>query len=406
VNARPHWNGCLTPVTRRMALLLLLALHATAALANGVPAFSNKEIGFDRKPPNNPEFSRPRADVLGAIKTVGVMPVDAGNVGAIPGLAEAVARMEAELVARLTAAGFKVVPPAEIRRSREVAAAASEGAFDPMTGKADPWRMEQYQQHLWKDYRSRNAVDGYVMSAIVVRQATESAGGSVWDGVTDSTTGLGPIANFVSGSKRQMAVMPAVSLAVWLTDRDFRAQYSAAGGLHLLMYLRKQSGSPVDYVEVAVGPEMFGEQRVTRAMDIIFEPIMKSATELALERVEGKKKKPRYSLKYAPALGDRAPDGSEFISPADFRAGYKSVLVAPLQWSNPARDGAAADGFEKLIVEKVTALGKTVIPPQRLLDALKPYAQSPQPLYDTRTGSVDRTAFETIRTAAFVDLAR
>jgi hypothetical protein len=171
------------------------------------------------------------------------------------------------------------------------------------------------------------------------------------------------------------------------------------------MYLRKPPGAPVDYVEVAVGPELLSEQRVARAMDILFERIVKSMAQIEAEKKQ-RKPAPRYSLSYAPALGDRAPDGSQFITPAEFRTKYKNIVQAPLQWSSPANKGELAKEFEKLLAQKVSALGKTVIPPERLMEALLQQIKESTEPFDARSGRVNKTAFETLKTAALAELGR
>ncbi|HEY5754603.1 MAG TPA: hypothetical protein VIU34_02210 [Steroidobacter sp.] len=383
-------------------LSLVLALVQLPALAES-PPFSNKEIGFMEKMPKTSGFARLRTDVLGSIKTVGVMPMDGLMAAGIPGGPEALTRIEQEMVARLQEAGFKVVPPDELRASRETAAAAVGKLFDPITGEADELKLEQYQQSIWKDYRSRHQVDGYVFSALVTRSATESQGSSEWDGATDSTTGLGALANFMSGSKRQMAVVPALSVAVWLTDTNMNMQYLAAGGLHLLMYLRKPPGAPVDYVEVAPAPELFTEPRIMRAMDAIFDPIYKSTAQREAER---RKPGNRPTLKYAPALSDRAPDGTEFISATDFLNGYKRVLVMPLQWKSDARRGERTHAFERQLAERLTALDKAVIPPDRLVDAFAAEFNQPVERFNPRNGTFNPDSLQASRERAFASIER
>lgn len=381
-------------------LSLVLCLAQLPAFAESLP-FSNNEIGFKEKMPKTHGFQRPRTDVLGSIKVVGVMPVD-GQLGtSTPGVDEALTRIEQGVVARLQEAGFKVVPPDELRASRETAAAAVGTLYDPITGEADKLKLEQYQQLIWKDYRSRHQVDGFVMSALVPSSATENQGSSVWDGVTDSTTGQGALASFLSGSKRQMAVVPALSLAVWLTDTDLNMQYLASGGLHLLMYLRKPTGAPVDYVEVAAAPELLSQQRVARALDVIFDPIYKTEMQLRAER---RKLSSRPAFTYAPALSDRAPDGSEFISPTDFRNGYKRVLVMPVQWSSQARSGENPRRLERQLVDRLEKLDKEVIPPGRVLDAFEVEFSKPLERYNPRNGAFVQASLQAARERAFASI--
>jgi hypothetical protein len=389
-------------VARRWALIIALGLMQSAALAQ-TPPFSNKEIGFLEKRPKTFGFQRPRTDVMGSIKTVGVMPIDGQIAADIPGAAEVLTRVENEMVARLKEAGFNVVPPDELRASREAAATTVGAMFDPKTGAADELKLEQYQQLIWKDYRERHKVDGYVMSAIVVSPATENNGESGWDGVTDSTTGLGALANFMSGSKREMAILPAMSVAVWLTDPDFQVQYLASGGLHLMMYLRKPLGAPIDYVEVASAPEILDQPRVVRAMDVIFDPMYKSAKQIQEERRKGMH---RYALKYAPALGERAPDGSEFINAETFRANYPRIFVTPVQWSSDARGSNKVHALEQQLMDKLTKLDKAVVHPDRLLDALMAELQQAPDLYNPRNGTFVKAAFEATRARAFESIAR
>lgn len=388
---------------RGLALSLLsvvLGLIQLPALAES-PPFSNKEIGFNEKMPKTFGFARLRTDVLSSIKTVGVMPIDGQMATGTPGLNEGLTRIEQEMVKRLQEAGFKVVPPDELRVSRETAAAAVGNMFDPVTGEPDELKLEQYQQAIWKDYRSRHQVDGYVMSALVNRSATESQGSSEWDGATDSTTGLGALASFMSGSKRQMAVVPALSVGVWLTDTDMNMQYLAAGGLHLLMYLRKPQGAPVDYVEVAPAPELFAEPRIMRAMNAIFDPIYKSTAQREAER-----RKPGPSLKYAPALSDRAADGTEFITAADFRDRYKRILVMPLQWNSDARRSDKAQVFELQLGERLTTLGKTVIPQELLIDAFNAEFNKPIERFNPRNGAFNPDSLQASRERAFASIEK
>jgi hypothetical protein len=129
----------------------------------------------------------------------------------------------------------------------------------------------------------------------------------------------------------------------------------------------------------------------------------KSGKQIQDERRKGMH---RYTLKYAPALGERAADGSEFITAETFRASYPRIFVTPVQWSSDARSSDKVKALEQLLMDKLTKLDKTVVHPDKLLDALMAELQQAPDLYNPRNGTFVKAAFEATRARAFDSIAR
>ena len=139
---------------------------------------------------------------------------------------------EAYVTDELTRAGFRVVPAAVTQNIGRQESERIGGAFDPVTGQANPDKIKQLQEFTYKELAAKQQVDAVLFTRLMVVKATFTSPWAHWDGVDENceTTDFGT--RFLSGI--HTGTMPALSFVVTLSDMNKATLYGNRGGLQLL----------------------------------------------------------------------------------------------------------------------------------------------------------------------------
>lgn len=246
------------------ALLACVALAAPNARASG------------------PEpFAIPRAELVAAIKTIGLMPVEVDD--SVPDADVVALALEEEITQRLQRGGFTVLSPDAMRAIRARAQAAIGGVYDPMTGARLPERFAALQEFAQHEYQTHQAVDAVLHADLVRRQVTFARGVATWDGVSEqisssrASAGVQRALSLLAPGKGTLweAHAGALSLVVTLTDLRGKTLYSRSGGVLALEYPTTYMGLVTRYELTVSGPaSLSGNPSLTaRALDVALNPL-------------------------------------------------------------------------------------------------------------------------------------
>lgn len=240
-------------MTRRSATVLAAAV---ALAATGCA--SQQGAKYD-------PFKVPRDKFYGSLTTVAVTPMrapaDLEDAGAVK------AKFEAAVVAKLQAAGLKVIPPAEVGPIVDAAAAAQGGIFDPATGQVVEAKAKAAKQAALAQLEERYGADALLRVDLRVVPAVLSHDVAAWDGVTERAgTGFWKALLVGSHSGR----IPALSVVVFLTAADGTELYAKAGGLRILG--RVNAAGKQERIPHA---ELFADEaRNAQALSLALDPLL------------------------------------------------------------------------------------------------------------------------------------
>jgi hypothetical protein len=149
---------------------------------------------------------------------------------------EAVKSRIADLLAEeLMAAGFNVVPRAEVKR---VAAAIREAAgpiYDPVTGKPDSAKVAAMEEAFRAAVRDSLGADAFLDPDVVVERAPFAGGKARWDGTSQTVQGLGSQMLMAVVGLEKKGVVPALSVCIKVMDEpNGTLLYHHHGGLEVL----------------------------------------------------------------------------------------------------------------------------------------------------------------------------
>lgn len=361
----------------------MCAALAGAALATPVFAagtYRNIDIDYVGRVFTEPYFKTQPPQVAKSVHVVAILPVDLGVAGElVPHPQEAAERIEKLAADRLAKAGIQVIPAAAMRDLMNEARASIGDLYDTHTGQPRTDRIFARSKFLWDEERKRHPADAYLMISLVSREAQVSRSTARWDGIEDSASGHGEladtVANFLIGPAQQFAGIPAFSLAVWLLDSEKNTQYASAGGLHLGAYIRR-TGSFPEYVPIAPSDAVVGESRIQRALDVALDP--------ALPRTV--KQERRASFPEAPAFGGPAPGAPPFLTAAQFRAKYHKIALKPVGLPQFPRQAEIRARYESIIRKQLEAAGFEVIGSDAFMHVWMGIYKSEDDLVDGQTG--------------------
>ncbi len=234
----------------RSAVLLVAALAAVACAPKTVP--------YD-------PFKVPRDRFYGSLHTVAVAPMrapkDLENAEAVKG------RFTDAVVARLRAAGLKVVPPEDVGPLVDAAIAAQGGLYDPATGNVIEEKAKAAKVAAAAALKEKYGADALLRVDLRVVMARLDHDVAYWDGVSEKAgTGFWKALFVGSHSGR----IPALSVVVFLTAADGTDLYANAGGLRIIG--RVNASGQQENIPQA---ELFGEEAVNaRALGIALDPLL------------------------------------------------------------------------------------------------------------------------------------
>lgn len=359
----------------RTALVILLALFANVSIAK-----SKEEA-----PAVN------RAAIHAAIKTVGMMPIRVpGYLPDVDGLAR---RYEAEVQARLKAAGFEVVGPDAMREINARLAKSMGGLYDPMTGEPSEEKVEAHAKFARTEYLSLHKVDGFLEMAIVQRVARSYGMTANWDGVKERVTGQSGFKSVMSRAAAGLGdgTVPALSFVAVLEDRDGKALYSGIGGLQLMSYIRMNWQVP-RHVDVDPKYLLTDPARDTRALAIVLDPLTGQNTAGKME------------IELAPAAMAGEESLALRVSRDRLLKEHRRVALAALEIGEIEQGAAVQARYSELLKTKLTAAGFEVVGGEEFPVIWDELSRAAGGFYDPATGRLDRTRHDTARREALRQL--
>ena len=190
-------------------------------------------------PPNGPSpLLVARDQILSSVHRVALSPINTGEFQ-VP---EDVQKRLLDLIRQeLAPLNWEIV---DSPQAREVLHAKfMEGdLFDPLTGKRDEERATTIRKSVFPLLGAGTPPDAVMWIALAPASAMHQQGDAEWDGVSQSGFTLGPVVKkLFGGSANALAgtgSVKAISLSVYLADRNDTALYKAKGGLQLAQKLK------------------------------------------------------------------------------------------------------------------------------------------------------------------------
>jgi hypothetical protein len=335
-------------------------------------------------------FAVSRAEVTSTIKTIAVMPVAVTTV--VPDADGVAARYESQIVARLTGAGFSVIPPSAMREIRERTKATLGGLYDPMTGEPIDERFKAFSEFSVNEYRATYKFDALLGSWIIVRSAEFSLNSASWDGIDDSTNGRSGWEIFwpfgaAAAASDYSGRIPALSFGVRLQNPNGKILYVGVGGLQVLGYLTA-GWEPTRLGKIDPKLIMTDPARDARALSLALDPLLHG-------RVSSLPKVTRLPVP-APAIG-AAPR----LSRTELLAHFPRLVLASLDLEEIKQHDTVRLRYRDALTQKLTQLGFEIVGGDdydRLWDAER---KTMGGYFDPFTGRADQAKLKASRVRVF-----
>jgi hypothetical protein len=340
-------------------IVIPLALTVTSTVAAGAAA--------------DARFVIPREQIIGMVKKVGVMPV---SVPAFVPDADAVsARLESEVLARVTAGGFEIVPPQAMRDIRDRARVALGGLYDPVTGAASKEKVDAFQEFTTSEYRLNHPVDATLRVRVLERAAPYAGSYASWDGVKDPISGRSGLGGFFMGGGATGHV-PALSLIVQLIGADGKVLYGSYGGLQILQYVTAFMGA---VSQRAVDPKfiMRDQARDERALAVALDPLTRG------EAVASQAK-----LQAVPAAIPEAAEAPP-VTRAELLQHYHRVALVPLELAAIEQHDRVVARYAQLLADRLGKLGFEAVAADDYTGLWEEERKAVGGFYDPNTGVLD-----------------
>jgi hypothetical protein len=340
-------------------IVIALAFKVTSTVAAGAAA--------------DARFVIPREQIIGTVKKIGVMPV---SVPALVPDAEAVsARLESEVLARVTAGGFDIVPPQAMRDIRDRARVALGGLYDPMTGAANKEKVDAFQEFTTSEYRLNHPVDATLRVRVLERVAPYSASYANWDGVKDPIAGRSGLGGLLMGGGATGQV-PALSLIVQLVGADGKVLYGSYGGLQILQYVTAFMGA---VSQRAVDPKfiMRDQARDERALAVALDPLTR-----------GEAGASQAKLQAAPAAVPEAAEAHP-VTRAELLQHYRRVALVPLELAAIEQHDRVVARYAELLADRLGKLGFEAVAGDDYTGIWEEERKAVGGFYDPSTGVLD-----------------
>lgn len=334
-------------------------------------------------------FNVPRAQIVATVKTIGVMPLAVAEL--VPNAPGVAARYEGEVVRRLMAAGYQVVPPSAMREIRERFQQSSGGLYNPMDGQPLADKIAQYQQQTRSTYEESHPVDATLSISIAVHGAQTSYNEAEWDGVKESVTGKSGVAAFFTGGEIS-GTMPALSFVAVLRDPAGRVLYGKAGGLQLLHY---------------VYAGYFGTtQRDVDPQYILSDPVRDGrAIEIALgPLVGGAGPEAAAILEQAPLAAAAVPAAAPALGREALAAQCPQLLLVPLQMADISQRAPVQQRLAAVLESRLASLGFTVVRADQYEALWKAERERVGGFFDSMTGKLNAEKLRDARAAVLAGL--
>lgn len=179
------------------------------------------------------------------------LPLEPGEAGV------ARAMLEREISARLAAAGYTVVDPADVGEAWERRLRDAGGFFDPLTGDTLLAKYRAVREGTMRELRDRFGATAWLRGRVETVLAPWRGGKAQWDGASESVAPVGE------------GRVPALSLAIAVEDSVGEIRAAGRGGLQVLAKVRG------GHYERVPAEKLFQDaRRVARAVDLALGPLL------------------------------------------------------------------------------------------------------------------------------------
>lgn len=222
--------------------------------------------GCASAPVHNPFIGGPAA--VSAMRTIALastdLPKDVSDRSSLQ------QRFDSAFVTELKAAGFVVIPPAQVEPIwRSLADSAK--VYDSNTGKLDPDKQAALMGAMSREMKTRFGADAWVLPDFTVRSARYGGGWCSWDGTKQYVQTKGELLKNAFFGISKSGVVPALSVRVVISDSTGRELYRGYGGVAALV--KMTAGGSED---VAREKAFADATRNMGAVRLALEPLVKS----------------------------------------------------------------------------------------------------------------------------------
>lgn len=233
----------------KVATLPLIRTPREIWLGDDNPEINAEKIDLKTYPPLPPAAPRrapspllvPRDQILANVHRVALSPI---NVGEYQVPEDVQKRLMDLLRQELAPLNWEIVDSPQARDA--LRAKILEGdLYDPLTGKRDEERAAAIRKSVFPLLSSGAPPDAVMWIALLQTSALHQQGDVEWDGVNQSGFTMGPVvkktALFFGGSANLQAgtgSIKAITLSVYMADRNDIALYQGRGGLQLAQKLK------------------------------------------------------------------------------------------------------------------------------------------------------------------------
>jgi hypothetical protein len=215
--------------------------------------------------PYNP-FKSSREEIIAKVKTIGMMPVQIVIDVEAPEAKKK--EFENEIIRRLEAKDYKVIPPDEYKAIYEPLKESMGAMYDPHTGKLLEEKKKALQEHARREYLSRYDVDAILRSGVIVVKASWHGNHASWDGTKEASTGKKGIWADLTASGWK-GTIPALSVAVVLQNRNRENYFVNYGGIQLYRLFRGG-----DFIDVPKHQLLADSSKNINAVAIALNPLL------------------------------------------------------------------------------------------------------------------------------------
>lgn len=237
---------------RQTALVIFLAFVLIGAGCATAPKYDPFKVSKD--------------ELKGKIKTIARTPVFVPD--GLQDPASVQARFESLIEAKLTEAGFTLVPSEEYDKIWERRTENIGGFFDPVTGKRDESKIEAVRKDCLRDLCTKFNADAVLYSEIRIVRANIAGQKALWHGTSEDFRTGGKLLKFLDTSMYSGAA-PALSLVITIRNVDDVCMYLNAGGIQLASRLERGEFVPVPRSQL-----FSNEERNIAAVNIALDPLV------------------------------------------------------------------------------------------------------------------------------------
>jgi len=384
-------------------LLACLAINTTAGAAEkkkpaqelpSRPMPSERELGF---------FGNTRAEMLGSIKRVGIIPVSLpywfeDRDDAKQAVLEAVTKY-------LRTAGMDVVGPDTFKAAYDRFNAQMGGMYDPKTGTIREEVGKAIYQNARREFVSKERLDGYAIVRVQKRSASYAAFFMNWDGVRETSDGK-PVPNGVVrllGASGYSGTLPALSITVQIANAQDRVVFGRAGGIQPASYFDFARGVGYQFVDVATKDLLHDTARIDRAARVATLSLIHTPKEIWLGDDDPQINAEKIDLKDLPALPPSTPKRREsplLVPREQILGSVHRVALSPINTGPFEVPEAVQKRLADLVRKELEALHWEIVDSPQAREVLHAKMLESS-LYNPLTGKRDEERAGAIRKSVF-----